>query len=101
MQVTEAMYLASEMISRANAGEASIAMLKAMGTPYYKPDTSGVEQALDVIMKDIPGNVRYAGVVKTLTANKDKPGVEETLGQLYQKYPELKEGSKDSRPAKA
>jgi hypothetical protein len=101
MEVTQAMYLANEMVSRADAGDSALGILGAAGAPFYKTDTSRTENAMNNFVRGIPKETKYHGVVETLITNKDKPGVKETLEQLYQKYPELKEGQDNKkRPSK-
>jgi len=86
MKTSEAIYLAQDMIRRAEAGDSAIGILSAMGGPFYKPNLAKVEN----FTRRIPENPKYNGVLDALIANEDEPGVKETLQELYGKYPELK-----------
>lgn len=90
METSEAIYLAQDMIKRAEAGDSGIGILSAMGGPFYKPDLTKLKECTSDFIRRIPEDPKYKGVLETLIANEDEPGVRETLQELYGKYPELR-----------
>ena len=93
MKISGAIYLAQDMIKRAEAGDSGIGILSAMGGPFYKPNLTKVKKSTSDFTRRIPEEPKYKGVLETLIENEDEPGVKETLQELYEQYPELKKSS--------
>ncbi|MFH0829856.1 MAG: hypothetical protein V1887_01690 [Candidatus Aenigmatarchaeota archaeon] len=90
MKITQAMYLAHDMIMRAKAGNAGVAILGSAGAPpFYRPNLSNLKNSMEGVKRRIPHEHQYRGAVAALKTNSKEPGVGEMLNELYEEYPEL------------
>jgi len=91
VEITEAIYLAHDMINRAKSGDGVVDMVASMNIFSGGSHHKKVEDSMNKFKEYIPSEMKYNGVLETLKEHKEKPGVGEILDEVLKTYPHLKE----------